>query len=84
MPDTLTVVVPALNEAERLPLLFDALERQTRRPDQIVVADAGSTDDTREVASARGAVGCGRWQARRRAQRWRTVGDRRPDPLFGR
>ena len=56
MSQTLTVVVPALNEAERLPLLFDALDRQTRRPDQIVVADAGSTDDTRAVASARGAV----------------------------
>ena len=56
MPDTLTVVVPALNEAARLPLLFDALERQTRRPDQVVVADAGSTDDTRVVAVARGAV----------------------------
>lgn len=56
MPDTLTVVVPALNEAERLPLLFDALERQTRRVDQVVVADAGSTDETRTIAQERGAV----------------------------
>jgi glycosyltransferase involved in cell wall biosynthesis len=56
MSHTLTVVVPALNEAERLPLLFDALARQTRRPDQIVVADAGSTDDTRVVAIAHGAT----------------------------
>lgn len=53
---TLTVVVPALNEAERLPLLFDALERQSRRPDQVVIADAGSTDATRAIATARGAV----------------------------
>jgi glycosyltransferase involved in cell wall biosynthesis len=55
MSRTLTVVVPALNEAERLPALLDALERQTRRPDQIVIADAGSTDDTRVIAVARGA-----------------------------
>ncbi len=32
---TLTVVVPALNEAERLPVLLDALDRQTRRPDAV-------------------------------------------------
>jgi glycosyltransferase involved in cell wall biosynthesis len=52
---TVTVVVPALNEAERLPLLIDTLERQTRRPDQIVIADAGSTDGTREIGERRGA-----------------------------
>ncbi len=52
---SLTVVVPALNEGERLPVLLDALERQTRRPDAVVVADAGSTDATREIATARGA-----------------------------
>jgi hypothetical protein len=56
MSHTLTVVVPALNEAEHLPLLFDALERQTRRADQIVVADAGSTDATRAIAEQRGAL----------------------------
>jgi glycosyltransferase involved in cell wall biosynthesis len=54
--ETLTVVVPALNEAERLPALFDALERQTRLPDEVVIADAGSTDATREIAEQRGAV----------------------------
>jgi len=52
---TLTVVVPALNEAERLPVLLGALDRQTRRPDAVVVADAGSTDATREIATAHGA-----------------------------
>ena len=55
MPRTLSVVVPALNEAERLPDLLDALQRQTRRPDEVIIADAGSTDDTRVVAVARGA-----------------------------
>lgn len=53
---TVTVVIPALNEAQRLPLLFDTLDRQTQRPDQIVIADAGSTDDTRVIAAARKAV----------------------------
>jgi glycosyltransferase involved in cell wall biosynthesis len=55
MARTLSVVVPALNEAERLPDLLDALQRQTRRPDEVIIADAGSTDDTRVVAVARGA-----------------------------
>lgn len=53
---TLTVVVPALNEEQRLPELFSALERQTRMPDQIVIADAGSTDATRQIAEKRGAI----------------------------
>ena len=56
MPETLTIVVPALNEEERLPLLLDALDRQTRRPDQVVIADAGSTDYTAGVAEQRGAT----------------------------
>ena len=55
MPPTLTIVIPTLNEAERLPDLLGTLSRQTRRPDQIVVADAGSTDDTRTVAEQHGA-----------------------------
>lgn len=56
MAITLTVVIPALDEAERLPVLLDNLDRQTRRPDQVVVSDAGSTDGTREIAAARGAL----------------------------
>jgi glycosyltransferase involved in cell wall biosynthesis len=56
VPPTLTVIIPALNEAERLPSLLDALERQTRRADQIVIADADSSDGTRAIAQARGAL----------------------------
>jgi glycosyltransferase involved in cell wall biosynthesis len=52
---TLTVVIPALNEAERLPDLLGTLARQTQQPDQVVIADAGSTDDTRAIAEAHGA-----------------------------
>jgi glycosyltransferase involved in cell wall biosynthesis len=56
MPQSLTVVIPALNEAERLPALLDALATQTVPPQAIVVADAGSTDGTADIARAAGAV----------------------------
>ncbi|NTW29417.1 MAG: glycosyltransferase [Coriobacteriia bacterium] len=50
----LSVVIPSLNEARHLPTLLDSLDRQTRRPDEIVIADAGSTDGTLRIAEARG------------------------------
>jgi glycosyltransferase involved in cell wall biosynthesis len=53
---TITVIIPTLNEAERLPGLLRQLARQSRRPDAVIVADAGSTDATRELASAAGAI----------------------------
>ncbi|MBI4674728.1 MAG: glycosyltransferase [Chloroflexi bacterium] len=51
----LSVIIPTLNEAAHLPGLLDALRAQTRPPDEIIVADAGSLDDTAELARARGA-----------------------------
>jgi len=51
----LSVIIPTLNEAAYLPDLLDALAAQTRPPDEIIVADAGSTDGTAELARARGA-----------------------------
>ena len=56
MPHTLTVVIPALNEAEGLARLLGQLASQTRVPDQVVVADAHSTDATREIAEQLGAT----------------------------
>lgn len=58
LPDhpTLTVVIPTLNEAERLPTLLGRLAAQTRPADATVVADAGSTDATREIAEGAGAL----------------------------
>lgn len=53
---SVTVVIPALNEAERLPGLLRSLALQTVPPAAIVVADAGSTDATRDVAMAAGAT----------------------------
>jgi glycosyltransferase involved in cell wall biosynthesis len=56
MPRSLTVVIPALNEAERLPALLVALAEQTVPPAAIVVADAGSSDGTADVAAGLGAL----------------------------
>lgn len=47
-----SVVIPARNEADRLPTLLDGLVRQTRPPDQIVVVDDDSTDGTGDLARA--------------------------------
>ena len=51
----LSVIIPALNEAQSLPGLLAALQAQTRPPDEIIVADAGSKDGTRALAQAAGA-----------------------------
>ncbi|WP_374615133.1 glycosyltransferase family 2 protein [Sphingorhabdus sp.] len=39
-----TLVIPILNEAESLHELLQALKAQSHRPDEIIFADAGSTD----------------------------------------
>src|SRR5690606_12856096 len=41
-------VIPARNEADRLPKLLASLARQTRPPDRVVVVDDGSDDGTAE------------------------------------
>jgi glycosyltransferase involved in cell wall biosynthesis len=51
----LAVIIPALNEAATLPGLLAALKDQARPPDEIIVADAGSKDNTRALAEAAGA-----------------------------
>ncbi len=51
----LSVIIPTLNETTHLPGLLNALRRQTRPPDEIIIADAESSDDTRELARKRGA-----------------------------
>lgn len=55
MPLTISVVVPSYNDAAMLERCLDALARQTRPADEIVVVDNGSTDATVDVARAAGA-----------------------------
>lgn len=52
---TLAVIIPAKNEEVFLPVLLSALREQTLQPDEVIVADAQSTDKTREIAQAFGA-----------------------------
>lgn len=52
----MSVVVPAYDEAAYLPRLLNALERQSRLPDEVIVVDNRSKDDTAEVARAWGAT----------------------------
>lgn len=53
MATSISVVVPAWNEAGRLPRLLDALAAGRPPPDEVVVADGGSSDDTRAIARER-------------------------------
>ncbi|MEM7415360.1 MAG: TIGR04283 family arsenosugar biosynthesis glycosyltransferase [Gemmatimonadota bacterium] len=53
----LSVVIPTLDEVARLPVLLDDLERlKESGPIEVIVADGGSGDGTREVAARRGAL----------------------------
>ena len=51
----LSIIIPARNEAENLPILLKSLQQQQLRPKEIIVSDDNSTDDTIEVARAYGA-----------------------------
>jgi len=52
---TISVVIPTWNRADLLRSVLANLEQQTRRPDEIVVVDNGSRDDSLEIARAYGA-----------------------------
>jgi poly-beta-1,6-N-acetyl-D-glucosamine synthase len=47
----IVVISPFLNEAPHLPAFLDSLERQTRRPDLLLLVDDGSTDDSYRIAA---------------------------------
>lgn len=47
-----TVVLPVRNEAAFLPESLGAVLHQTRRPDQVIVVDGDSDDDTADLARA--------------------------------
>ncbi len=45
----ISVIVPVRNEAKSISVLLDGLLAQSRPPDEIVIADGGSTDDTASI-----------------------------------
>ncbi|MCE2454175.1 MAG: glycosyltransferase, partial [Nitrospinae bacterium] len=51
----ISIVVPVLNEAPRLPAMFEMLDAQPGEK-QIILADGGSTDDTHGVAEGRALI----------------------------
>ena len=51
----LTIVIPTKDEEGSLPRLLKSIRAQTLQPREIIVADAHSTDRTREIARAYGA-----------------------------
>lgn len=53
-PVTITVVVPAHNEAGRIGATLTSLGNQSRRPDRVVVVADNCTDDTAAIAGAAG------------------------------
>ncbi len=55
MMSSISVVIPSYNDAAMLERCLTALDAQTRRPDEIVVVDNGSSDSTVDVAVAHGA-----------------------------
>lgn len=51
----LTIVIPTKNEERYLPVLLESIKKQSLQPEQIIVADAHSTDQTRTIAESFGA-----------------------------
>jgi len=49
-----SIVIRALNEAAHLPALYEGLAAQTRRPDEVILVDSGSSDDTVAISEAAG------------------------------
>lgn len=51
---TISIVIRTLNEAAHLPALLESISEQTIQPDEIVLVDSGSTDQTVAIAEAAG------------------------------
>ncbi len=50
----LTIIIPTKNEEEYLPKLLTSIKKQTCQPEEIIVADADSTDQTKKIAKTFG------------------------------
>jgi glycosyltransferase involved in cell wall biosynthesis len=49
MPETVSVVIPLFNSASSIRRCLDSVFGQTRRPDEVIVVDDGSTDSSAQV-----------------------------------
>jgi 4,4'-diaponeurosporenoate glycosyltransferase len=52
---TVSILIPARNEAHNLPKLLESIRSQTFQPLEVIVIDDGSTDATAEIAASLGA-----------------------------
>ena len=52
-----SVIATVLNEGQAIERLLESLAAQTRPPDEVVIADGGSTDDTVDILSSWAASG---------------------------
>lgn len=52
----LSIIIPTYNEEEYLPVLLDSIKMQNFDDYEIIVADANSTDRTREIAEEYGCI----------------------------
>lgn len=51
-----SIIIPTYNEEEYLPVLLDSIKMQSFDDYEVIVADANSTDKTREIAESYGCV----------------------------
>jgi glycosyltransferase involved in cell wall biosynthesis len=49
---TVSLVIPAFNESRRIRACLESVASQTVMPDEVIVVDNGSTDDTATIAAS--------------------------------
>ena len=52
----LSIIIPTYNEEEYLPVLLESIKKQNFNDYEVIVADANSTDRTREIAKEYGCL----------------------------
>lgn len=52
----LSIIIPTYNEEEYLPILLESIKKQNFSDYEIIIADANSTDRTREIAQEYGCI----------------------------
>lgn len=50
----ISIIIPTLNEQEDLPKLLRSIQKQDFKGYEVIIADAGSTDDTKKIAKKYG------------------------------